>query len=54
MEIKKYRNYWALYDEGGEIICVTIYKKGAIEVKKRIEKLLNQIGKADESTVLTG
>jgi hypothetical protein len=28
--------YYALYD-GDELVCVTVYKKGALEVKRRLE-----------------
>ena len=28
--------YYALYD-GEDLICVTVYKKGAMEVKRRLE-----------------
>ena len=28
--------FYALYD-GEELVCVTVYKKGALEVKKRLE-----------------
>lgn len=37
MEVKKYgfRN-WALYDDNGELICVTVYKRGALEVARRL------------------
>ena len=30
--------FFALYD-GDELVCVTVYKKGALEVKRRIEEL---------------
>ena len=30
--------YYALY-EGEDLICVTVYKKGAMEVKRRLEIL---------------
>ena len=38
MRVEKYneRN-WAVYDTLGELICVTVYKKGALEVARRIE-----------------
>ena len=48
--IKKYRKmgnftiepwdsrFYALFD-GDELICVTVYKKGAIEVMKRLSKV---------------
>jgi len=35
--IQPYGNrYFALYD-GEDLICVTVYKKGALEVKRRLE-----------------
>ena len=35
--IERYGNrYFALY-EGESLICVTVYKKGAMEVKRRLE-----------------
>ena len=35
--IERYGNrYFALY-EGESLICVTVYKKGALEVKRRLE-----------------
>ena len=37
--ISKYNGrYWALWD-GKELVCVTVYKKGAEEVKRRLEGL---------------
>ena len=38
MEIIKWDRYFALYDQG-ELVCVTVYRKGALEVRKRIEEL---------------
>ncbi|MHB8063024.1 MAG: hypothetical protein ACYDG2_10385 [Ruminiclostridium sp.] len=37
MNIKKYgsRN-WAAYDDFGNLICVAVYKKGALEVLNRL------------------
>jgi hypothetical protein len=29
--------YYALYD-GEDLVCVTVYKKGALEVKRRLER----------------
>ncbi|WP_026894251.1 hypothetical protein [Clostridiisalibacter paucivorans] len=43
--IKKYKDYWAVYDEHGEMICVTVYKKGAKEVKRRFDFLLSKLDK---------
>lgn len=32
--------YYALYD-GEDLVCVTVYKKGAMEVKRRLETASN-------------
>jgi hypothetical protein len=38
--VERYRDsrFWALYD-GGDLVCVTVYKKGANAVKERLERL---------------
>lgn len=38
MKIEKYgfRN-WAVYDNAGVLVCITVYKKGAKEVVRRLE-----------------
>jgi len=41
-EIVNWDRYFALY-ERGELLCVTVYKKGAQAVKKRIEELKAQL-----------
>jgi hypothetical protein len=38
IERYKLTHFWALY-EGGELVCVTVYKKGAIAVRDRLELL---------------
>ena len=46
--IEPYGNrYFALY-EGETLICVTVYKKGALEVKRRLEGSQNLIQKQTE------
>ena len=37
MSIRKYGRYWALYD-AGELVCVCLYKKGAAEVLRRLQR----------------
>jgi hypothetical protein len=32
--------YFALY-EGEYLVCITVYKKGAMEVKRRLEEIRN-------------
>jgi hypothetical protein len=40
MSIRKYGGrYWALYDDAGELVCVCLYKKGAVEVLRRLQQL---------------
>ncbi len=41
MTIKKYgQRYFAVYDDDGELVCVTVYKKGAREVVRRLAALI--------------
>ncbi len=42
MEIVKWDRYFALYDQG-DLICITVYKKGAQKVRRRIEELKSKI-----------
>jgi len=37
MSIEKYGHYWAVYDTCGVLICLTVYKKGALEVVRRLQ-----------------
>jgi hypothetical protein len=35
--IERYkRRWWAVYDEGGELVAVCVYRKGAREVLRRL------------------
>ena len=39
MSIEKYGSrFWAVYDSERVLICVTVYKKGAEEVLRRLSK----------------
>jgi hypothetical protein len=46
MEIVKVGRYFALYDHG-ELVCITVYKKGAQEVKRRIEEVKRMVELAE-------
>lgn len=35
MTMKRYGKYWAVYD-GDRLVCVTVYKKGTLEVIRRL------------------
>jgi hypothetical protein len=40
MKIDKWPpKFWAVYDDDAELVCVTVYKKGAREVVRRIAQL---------------
>ncbi len=53
LEIGKWERYFALY-ENGELVCVTVYKRGAKEVKKQIEELKAQIAEQTKNPQLQG
>ena len=41
LKVEKWdHRHWAVYD-GPELICVTVYKKGALEVKRRLESVIS-------------
>ncbi len=41
MRIERYKNrFWALWDGDGTLICVTAYRRGAEEVKRRLSALM--------------
>ena len=35
MTMKKFGRFWAVYD-GEQLVCLTVYKKGAAEVIRRL------------------
>lgn len=43
MEMRKYGRNWAVYDEQSKLICLTVYKKGAIEVIRRLQGIKTNI-----------
>ena len=49
MEIVKWNRYFALYDQG-DLVCVTVYKKGAQEVKRRIEELKSMVDETKQAS----
>ena len=41
LKVEKWdRRHWAVYD-GPALVCVTVYKKGALEVKRRLEDAMS-------------
>jgi hypothetical protein len=40
MSIERYKNrFWALRDHDGILICLCVYKKGAEEVRRRLNAI---------------
>ena len=37
MDIKKRGRHWAVWD-GDDLVCLAVYKKGAEEVKRRLDE----------------
>ena len=49
MEIVKWNRYFALYDRE-DLVCVTVYKKGAQEVRRRIEELKSMVDETKQAS----
>jgi hypothetical protein len=45
MRITRYQNtrYWAVYASDGALICITVYRKGAAEVVRRLQQALEAV-----------
>jgi hypothetical protein len=41
--------FWAVYDDAGGLICLAVYKRGAFEVVRRIEKLQGALERLTEA-----
>ncbi len=39
MEIVRRGRFWAVHDPHGQLVCVTVYKKGAAEVIRRLSPI---------------
>ena len=37
MSIMKHGRYWAVHDAEGALVCIAVYKKGALEVARRLQ-----------------
>lgn len=49
MKMEKRGRYWAVYADGGEMICLAVYKKGAREIVRR----LSQVARIEKLWVVT-
>jgi hypothetical protein len=50
MRIERYGNtrYWAVYASDGALICITVYRKGAAEVVRRLQQALGALQQRQE------
>ena len=48
LEVVKWDRYFALYEQG-HLVCITVYRKGALEVKRRIEELKAMLTEAKKA-----
>ena len=37
MEVRKRGKFWAMYDDKGKMVCLAIYRKGALEIIRRLK-----------------
>jgi hypothetical protein len=37
--VRCYGRFWAVYDADGALVCVAVYRKGAVEVARRLRLL---------------
>jgi len=36
MTVERHGRHWAVYDDHDELVCLTVYRKGAVEVIRRL------------------
>jgi hypothetical protein len=53
MSIRKYGRYWGVYDANGALICLTVYRKGAAEIVRRLQQALETTQQGQETKGLT-
>ncbi len=49
MEIVRRGRFWAVHDPHGQLVCVTVYKKGAAEVVRRLCPALEETPEGPET-----
>jgi hypothetical protein len=45
VQIRKYGRYWAVYDDQEVLVCVCVYRRGALEVVRRLEQSSCRVSK---------
>lgn len=42
-EVRRYGRHWEVRDPSGEVVCLTVYRRGAAEVVRRLKLGLGQV-----------
>ena len=51
MQVTRYKGrFWAVYDGAGKLVVVTVYKRGANEVKRRLYQASEENSVSPEAT----
>ena len=55
MHIERYGNtrYWAVIDTDGTLVCLCVYRKGAIEVVRRLQQAFEAMQQGQDTNGLT-
>jgi len=55
MRITRYgkTRYWAVYASDGALVCITVYRKGVVEVVRRLQQALEAVAQGQETNRLT-
>jgi hypothetical protein len=53
MTIKRYGRYWAVLDADGSLMCLTVYRKGAAEVVRRLQQAWEAMQQGQETNGFT-
>jgi len=51
MRVERYAKtrYWAVYASDGALVCLTMYRKGAAEVVRRLQQALEAVQQGQDS-----
>lgn len=49
-EVRRYGRHWEVRDPAGEVICLTVYRRGAVEIVRRLKLSHGKVNPESEST----
>lgn len=47
-EVRRYGRHWEVRDSSGELVCLTVYRRGAAEVIRRLKLTLEVTGTLEQ------